>query len=161
MLYINIRINISLRAQREYSYELYSFLWVTCSVICVDFLIFCLMSQAYNTRKPGNNGINPKRLFEGEHFQWRTKGFFFISWSKLQIVKKLLRNCNLLLKQVQCVRKVAVHLKKVLGVMSTSVYTGLNPFNFINFNFHDPPVSILAHQLLTVKFRWSPTSLGA
>jgi hypothetical protein len=30
-----------------------------------------------------------------------------------------------------CVRKVAVHLQKVLEVTSTSVYTGLNPFNFI------------------------------
>jgi hypothetical protein len=29
-----------------------------------------------------------------------------------------------------CVRKVAVHLQKVLEVISTSVYTGLNPFNF-------------------------------
>jgi len=32
---------------------------------------------------------------------------------------------------IQYVRKVAVHLHKVLEVMSTSVYTGLNPFNFI------------------------------
>jgi hypothetical protein len=32
---------------------------------------------------------------------------------------------------IQCVRKVAVYIKKVLEVMSTSVYTGLNPFNFI------------------------------
>jgi hypothetical protein len=29
------------------------------------------------------------------------------------------------------VRKVAVHLQKVLEVMSTSVYTGLNRFDFI------------------------------
>jgi hypothetical protein len=36
---------------------------------------------------------------------------------------------------VQCVRKVAVHLQKVLEVMSTSVYTGLNPFNFIRKHF--------------------------
>jgi hypothetical protein len=28
-----------------------------------------------------------------------------------------------------CVRKVAVHLQKVLEVMSTRVDTGLNPFN--------------------------------
>ena len=33
------------------------------------------------------------------------------------------------------VRKVAVHLKKVLEVMSTSVCTGLNPFNFIRKHF--------------------------
>ena len=36
---------------------------------------------------------------------------------------------------VQCVRKVAVHLQKVLEVMSTNVYTGLNPFNFIRKHF--------------------------
>ena len=29
------------------------------------------------------------------------------------------------------VRKVAVHLQKVMEVMSTSVYTGLNTFNYI------------------------------
>jgi hypothetical protein len=34
-----------------------------------------------------------------------------------------------------CVRKVAVHLQKVLEVMSSSVYTGLNPFNFIRKHF--------------------------
>jgi hypothetical protein len=34
-----------------------------------------------------------------------------------------------------CVRKVAVHLQKVVTVMSTSVYTGLNPFNFIRNQF--------------------------
>jgi hypothetical protein len=39
---------------------------------------------------------------------------------------------NFLDKAVQqCVRKVAVHLYKVLEVMSKSVYTGLNTFNFI------------------------------
>jgi hypothetical protein len=32
---------------------------------------------------------------------------------------------------VQCVQKVAVHLQKVLEVMSTSIYTDLNSFNFI------------------------------
>jgi hypothetical protein len=31
--------------------------------------------------------------------------------------------------------KVAVHLYKVLEVMSTSVYTDLNPFNFIRKHF--------------------------
>jgi hypothetical protein len=36
---------------------------------------------------------------------------------------------------VECVRKVAVHLQNVLEVMSTSVYTGLNPFNFIRKHF--------------------------
>jgi hypothetical protein len=29
-----------------------------------------------------------------------------------------------------CIRKVAVHLQKLLEVMSTSIYTGLKPFNF-------------------------------
>jgi hypothetical protein len=33
------------------------------------------------------------------------------------------------------VRKVAVHLQKVLEGMSTSVYTGLKPFNFIHKHF--------------------------
>jgi hypothetical protein len=36
---------------------------------------------------------------------------------------------------VHCVRKVAVHLENVLGMMSTSIYTGLNPFNFIREHF--------------------------
>jgi hypothetical protein len=36
---------------------------------------------------------------------------------------------------VQCVQKVAVHLQMVSKVMSTSVYTGLNPFNFILKHF--------------------------
>jgi hypothetical protein len=35
----------------------------------------------------------------------------------------------------ECVRKVAMHLHKMLEVMSTSVYTGLNPFNFIRKHF--------------------------
>jgi hypothetical protein len=34
-----------------------------------------------------------------------------------------------------CVRKVAVHLQNVLEVMSTDIYTGLNPFNFIRKHF--------------------------
>jgi hypothetical protein len=36
---------------------------------------------------------------------------------------------------IQCVRKVAVHLQKVLEVMSTSVYIGLNQTNFIRKHF--------------------------
>jgi hypothetical protein len=36
---------------------------------------------------------------------------------------------------IQCVRKVSVHLQKVLEVMSTSVYTDLNSFNFIRKHF--------------------------
>jgi hypothetical protein len=32
---------------------------------------------------------------------------------------------------IQYVRKVAVHLQKVMEVMSTSVYTSMSPFNFI------------------------------
>jgi hypothetical protein len=39
--------------------------------------------------------------------------------------------CKICYFQLQCVRKVAVHLQTVLEVMSTSVYTGLNPFNLI------------------------------
>jgi hypothetical protein len=38
-------------------------------------------------------------------------------------------------KITHCVRKVAVHLQKLLDVMSLSVYTGLNPFNFICKHF--------------------------
>jgi hypothetical protein len=37
--------------------------------------------------------------------------------------------------QIQCVRKVAVHLQKVLEVMSASDDTGLKPFNFIRKHF--------------------------
>jgi hypothetical protein len=51
----------------------------------------------------------------------------------------LLRPCWSLaekqLYEIQCVRKVAVHLQKVVEVMYTSVYTGLNPFNFIRKHF--------------------------
>jgi hypothetical protein len=36
---------------------------------------------------------------------------------------------------IQGVREVALHLYKVLEVMSTSVYTGLNSFNFIRKRF--------------------------
>jgi hypothetical protein len=34
-----------------------------------------------------------------------------------------------------CVRKVAVHIQKMLEVMSTNVDTGLNPFNFSRKHF--------------------------
>jgi hypothetical protein len=36
---------------------------------------------------------------------------------------------------IHCVRKVAVHLQKVLKVMFTSVYSGLNLFNVIRKHF--------------------------
>jgi hypothetical protein len=36
---------------------------------------------------------------------------------------------------IHCIQKVAVHLSKVLDVMSTSIYTGLNLFNFIRKHF--------------------------
>jgi hypothetical protein len=42
--------------------------------------------------------------------------------------------CNAASYNIQCVRKVAVHLQNVLEVMSTSVDTGLNPFNFIRLS---------------------------
>jgi hypothetical protein len=38
-------------------------------------------------------------------------------------------------KLLQCVRKFAVHLQKMLEVMSTSFYTVLNTFNFIRKHF--------------------------
>jgi hypothetical protein len=37
--------------------------------------------------------------------------------------------------ELQCVQKVAVRLLKVLEVMSTRIYTGQNPFNFIRKHF--------------------------
>jgi hypothetical protein len=38
-------------------------------------------------------------------------------------------------RYIQYFWKVTVHLQKVLEVMSTSVYTGLNPFSFIRKHF--------------------------
>jgi hypothetical protein len=46
-----------------------------------------------------------------------------------------------------CVRKVAVHLYKVLEVMSTRFYTGLNQFNFIRKHFMQICVRKVAVQL--------------
>jgi hypothetical protein len=43
--------------------------------------------------------------------------------------------CQNRITEIQYVRKVAVHLQKVLEVMSTSLYTGLNHFNFIRKHF--------------------------
>jgi hypothetical protein len=45
------------------------------------------------------------------------------------------RNHASAMDNIQCIRKVAVHLQKVLEVMSTSVDTRLNPFNFIRKHF--------------------------
>jgi hypothetical protein len=42
---------------------------------------------------------------------------------------------NFAFSMLQGVWKVTVHLQKVLEVMSTSIYTGLNPFNFILKHF--------------------------
>jgi len=39
------------------------------------------------------------------------------------------------LSEAHCVRKVAMHLYEVLEVMSASIYTGLNLFNFIRKHF--------------------------
>jgi hypothetical protein len=50
-------------------------------------------------------------------------------------LKKFCNFTVFFLKIIQCVRKVAVHLQKVLEVMSTSICTGLNPFNFIHKHF--------------------------
>jgi hypothetical protein len=36
---------------------------------------------------------------------------------------------------IECVRKVAVHLEKLSEVTTTSVYKGLNSFNFIRKHF--------------------------
>jgi hypothetical protein len=48
---------------------------------------------------------------------------------------------------IQSVRKVAVHLYKMLEVMSTSVYTGMNPFSFIPQHFPQICVREVAVQL--------------
>jgi hypothetical protein len=48
---------------------------------------------------------------------------------------KFFKFLDTLRRNVQCVRKVAVHLYKVLKVMSTSVCTGPNLFNFIRKHF--------------------------
>jgi hypothetical protein len=52
-------------------------------------------------------------------------------WCGLQLSQWTIWNIRL----VHCVRKVAVHLQNVLEVVSTSVYTGLNPFNFVHKHF--------------------------
>jgi hypothetical protein len=54
---------------------------------------------------------------------------------------------------IQCVRKVAVHLQNVLEVMSKSVYTGLNTFNFGSYTVHyriykDGPTDALSCMVL-------------
>jgi HSP90 family molecular chaperone len=36
---------------------------------------------------------------------------------------------------IQCVRKVAAHVQKVLEVISMNVYTGRDPFNFVRKHF--------------------------
>jgi hypothetical protein len=52
-----------------------------------------------------------------------------------------------------CVRKIAVHLQKLLEVMLTSVCTGLNPFNFIRKHFLQicvRKVAVHLHKVLEV-----------
>jgi hypothetical protein len=51
-------------------------------------------------------------------------------------------------QQIQCVRKVAVHLLKLLEVMSTRIYTGLKSFNFIRRHFLQICVRKVAVRLL-------------
>jgi hypothetical protein len=60
--------------------------------------------------------------------------FFLSNWT-MYVDFSLPSNCFVVFLEIQCVRKVAVHLQKLLKVMSTSVYTGLNPFNFIRKHF--------------------------
>jgi hypothetical protein len=50
--------------------------------------------------------------------------------------------------QVQCVRKVAVHLQQVLVVMSMSVYTGVNRSNWIK-QLHTLPALHFNRRLTT------------
>jgi hypothetical protein len=57
------------------------------------------------------------------------------------------------LNKVQCIWKVAVHLQKVLEVMSMSIYIGLNPFNFIRKQFLQictPKVTVHLQKVLEV-----------
>jgi hypothetical protein len=42
---------------------------------------------------------------------------------------------GIMITVTQCVQKVSVHLQKLLEVISTSIYTGLNLFNFIHKHF--------------------------
>jgi hypothetical protein len=51
---------------------------------------------------------------------------------------------------IQCIQKVALHLQKLLDVMSTSVYIGLNPFNCICKQFLQSCVSKVAVHLQKV-----------
>jgi hypothetical protein len=51
--------------------------------------------------------------------------------SRFEILFQL-HNLSLTTVFKQCVRKVTVHLQSMLEVMSTSVYTGMNPFNELN-----------------------------
>jgi hypothetical protein len=53
-------------------------------------------------------------------------------------------------RTVQCVREVAVNLRKVLEVTFTSVYAGLNPFNVIRKHFLQIYVRKAAVHLLEV-----------
>jgi hypothetical protein len=52
--------------------------------------------------------------------------------------------------EIQRVRKVDVHFYKVLEVTSTSVYTGLNPSNFIRKNVLQICIPIVAVHLQTL-----------
>jgi hypothetical protein len=64
---------------------------------------------------------------------WEVTG----EWRKLhnEGLNDLYRSPACVIRAIQCVRKVAVHLQKMLEVMSTSFYTSLNPFNFIRKHF--------------------------
>jgi hypothetical protein len=65
---------------------------------------------------------------------------------------------NLMTPIIQCVRKVAVHLQKALEVTSTSVYTGLNQFNFIRKHF--PQICGIALQpLFNNWIQWNNSAL--
>jgi hypothetical protein len=54
-------------------------------------------------------------------------------YSELNVM--IFRLTNECICSCRSVRKVAVHLQKVLEVISISVYTGLNPLNFIREHF--------------------------
>jgi hypothetical protein len=77
-------------------------------------------------------------------------------WVRVPETKDLIiSNNNVSHHFVQCVQKVAVHLQKVLEVMSTSVYTGLNPLKQTLYRYC---TSTTDQQLNTVKQQHTSTA---
>jgi ABC-type polysaccharide/polyol phosphate export permease len=64
---------------------------------------------------------------------------------------------------IQCVQKVTAHLQKVLEVMPTSVYAGLNPFNFHSQTLYKVlevmPISANTDNQIYVPYQHLPASI--